>query len=308
MGNIISFLNNKGGIGKTASTVTVAHMAASVFHKRVLLIDMDPQANTSSRFSQVDYVKILKDILNGRVSTDNTIEQLLLDETLDPHDFIVSTGYANLDLIPSSQTLAEAEERLKANVRTPQQFKLKMQLEKVRNEYDLIVIDCSPSINLLNINALVASDEVYIPAKCDGDSLIGVAISINLISTVQTYNPALKVEGVFFTQYNGKKNVSKAAYGLLDRILCSIGTQILPVAISVSTLLERSSLTQEPLLEIDNKRNPSKVTKEYMVLTEYILNPNKNMALAQLMGTENEGICLGAKFSTLEKRGKYEQI
>lgn len=278
----ICFLNNKGGVAKTSTAVTVAHMAASVYGKKTLLVDMDPQGNASSRFSQTNYTQILLNILNGNVRSEDGVENLLLDDNADPHDYIKQTKYENLDIIPSCQTLSEAEERLKANVRTPQQFKLKRQLEKVRREYDLIIIDCSPSISLLNINALVASDEVYIPTKCDGDSLTGVAISLNLIRTVQTYNPLLKVAGCFFTQFQGRKNISKEAVMIFEKILNQTDAKLLPLHIGVSTLMERGSIYQEPLLALDEKQE-SKIVKDYLKLTEYILEPNKKNAYDALI-------------------------
>lgn len=126
-----------------------------------------------------------------------SIEDALMDPKLDIHKCIIHTKYENLDIIPAYLTLAEVENRLQADITTPQQFRLRMQLEKIEDEYDYCLIDCSPSINILNINGLVAADEVYIPTKTDGNSCLGIAISYNLINTVQAYNPRLKVAGIF---------------------------------------------------------------------------------------------------------------
>ncbi len=274
MGKMICFLNNKGGVGKTTSAVTVAHMAAAEYHKRVLLIDMDPQANTTSRFSETDYVSILNGIFAGEVGTDNgMVESLLMDATADPHGCVRSTDYVGLDLLPCCQMLSEVEERMKADVRAPQQFRLKAQLDKIRNEYDLIVADCSPSISLLNINVLAAADEVYIPARCDGDSLIGVAITMNLIRTVQAYNPSLVMRGVFFTHHDQRRNVSRAAAALLGTVLEETGAKLLPHTIRSATILEQAAFTQKPLAAVDSRKE-EKVTQDYLKFTEFILNPD----------------------------------
>ena len=265
----IIFLNNKGGVGKTASTATVAHMLSAVYNKKVLLIDIDPQGNCSSLFSDTDiidvFVNLLKD--NPNYSTDKTIEDLLLDSDLDIHKTIKKTDYENLDIIPALLTLSECEERLKADIRTPQQFRLKSHLDKIQNEYDFCIIDCSPSVNILNINALVASDQVYIPLKCDAWSATGMCIAKKLVKTVSTYNPKLKLAGCFFTSWEENKNVSKTTYTLLTSLIPDI---ILPVKISKSKLIEELSYTKQPLLEYDSGNKKSKVTQDYLDLTKYI--------------------------------------
>ena len=265
----ITFLNNKGGVGKTASTATVAHMLSAVYNKKVLLIDIDPQGNCSSLFSDTDiidvFVNLLKD--NPNYSTDKTIEDLLLDSDLDIHKTIKKTDYENLDIIPALLTLSECEERLKADIRTPQQFRLKSHLDKIQNEYDFCIIDCSPSVNILNINALVASNQVYIPLKCDAWSETGMCIAKKLVKTVSTYNPKLKLAGCFFTSWEENKNVSKTTYTLLTSLIPDI---ILPVKISKSKLIEELSYTKQPLLEYDSGNKKSKVTQDYLDLTKYI--------------------------------------
>lgn len=136
----------------------------------------------------------------------------------------------------------------------------------MKDEYDYCIIDCSPSISILNINALVAGDEVYIPMRCDGGSLLGVAITMNLVETVMEYNPLLKVGGMFFTQWNERKNVSKTVLALMKDVF---GDLILPYKISSSKNIEEGSLSQVPLLAYDTKC--SKVTKEYLELAEFIV-------------------------------------
>jgi chromosome partitioning protein len=264
----IIFFNNKGGVGKTASVTSVAHMLASQYNKKVLIVDLDPQMNTTSMFNEVNFMKQFFEVYKGEKSgTDKSVEDLLLDTELDIHECIKKTEYDNLDIIPSYLTLSEAEERMKADVRTPQQFKLKEHLEKIQDEYDYCIIDTSPSVSIININGLVAADELYVPLRCDGGSLLGAAIVMNLYKVVSRYNSKLKMGGMFFTQWNGRKNVSKSVYNLLNEVF---GQYIIPVNIGTSKNVEESSLMQIPLLAYDSGKNKSKVTEDYLKLTEYI--------------------------------------
>ena len=268
----IIFLNNKGGVGKTSSVTALTHIIAEKFDRKVLCIDLDPQMNTTSMYGEVDFIELfLKTYKRQSTKTKYSVEDLLLDRKLDIYKCIQKTKYKNLDFIPSYLTLAEAEERLKADVSIPQQFRLKNHLEKVQNDYDYCIIDCSPSISILNINALVAGNEVYIPMRCDGGSLLGVAITMNLVETVMEYNPFLKMGGMFFTQWNERKNVSKTVYALMKDVF---GDLILPYKISSSKNIEEGSLSQSPLLEYDTKC--SKVTTEYIQLAEFILHGKVN--------------------------------
>jgi chromosome partitioning protein len=266
----IIFLNNKGGVGKTASVTTIAHMLATQHNKKVLLVDLDPQMNSSMMYSDIDFVKIFQDVYNGRQSSNKKgVETLFLDRKADIHNCIVHTDYKNLDIIPSCLTLSEVEEIMKADVMIPQQFKLQKHLKNVQNEYDYCIIDTSPSISIININGLVAADELYIPLRCDGGSLLGVSIIMNIYNTVSEYNPGLKIGGMFFTQWNGRKNVSQEVYARLEEVF---GEYIIPIMISTSKNIEESSLAQIPLLAYDSGKNKSRATEDYLNLTQYILS------------------------------------
>lgn len=266
----IVFLNNKGGVGKTASVTTIAHMMASQYGKKVLLIDLDPQMNSTCMYSDVDFIELFYSIYKGKCSKkQKSVEDLLLDKSLNIHECILHTEYENLDIIPSYLTLSEAEERMKADVKTLQQFRLQRHLKNVQNEYDYCIIDSSPSISIININGLAAADEVYVPLRCDGGSLLGAAIIMNLVEEVSTYAPNLEIGGMFFTQWNGRKNVSKTVYELLEKFF---GEYILPVTIGTSKNIEECSIMQKPLLAYDTGKNKNKVTEDYLKLTELILN------------------------------------
>lgn len=276
---VISILNNKGGVGKTASITTIGHMMSQQ-GKKVLLVDVDPQGNTSAMYdTEADFFKMFLAIWNGNWGNKDrySIEDALLDSSLDIHKCIYPTKYENLDFIPAYLTLAEVENLLKADVRTPQQFRLAKHLSKIDKEYDYCLIDCSPSINILNINALVASDEVYIPTRTDGNSCLGIAISYNLISTVQEYNPKLKVGGCFFTQFVKNKNVSTETFQFLHSVLPE--GVLLPITIGNTKFLEQNSFQAVPLLEADSGKNKSKATRAYMKLVNYMMADDKQAYL-----------------------------
>lgn len=279
----ICILSGKGGVGKSASIKNIAHIMNSIYNKRVLLCDMDPQGNTSSMYGSIDFVELFINVAKGiRTGTEKSVEDLLLDTEMDVQECIRATRFKNLDIIPAFLTLAEVENLLKADIRTPQQFKLKTQLKKVAAEYDYCLIDCGPAVSLLNINALVASDEVYFPTRCDADSFIGIAIAMNLVRTVQSYNPGLKIGGCFFTQFAGWKNVSQTAYELLNQLAQITENKVLPITIGVSKFLEEQTFEQKPLLEVDSKRE-SRATNNYISLTEYLLADNKESYLNDMV-------------------------
>ena len=229
----IIFLNNKGGVGKTASVTTIAHMLAEQYGKRVLLVDLDPQMNSTCMYCDIDFVNLFSKVYNGETLQEagKSVEDLLLNRSMDIHECIKHTKYENLDIIQSYLTLSEAEERMKGDVKSPQQFRLQKHLKAVQNEYDYCIIDSSPSVSIININGLAAADKVYIPLRCDGGSLLGAAITMNLIQTVQEYNPNLEIGGMFFTQWNGRKNVAKSVYELLQT---AFGQYILPINVGIS--------------------------------------------------------------------------
>lgn len=266
----ITFLNIKGGVGKSATSITIAHMLAEYFKKKVLIIDMDPQGNTSLTFSNINVIKYFENLLTeSEIEVEDcTIEDLLLDSQIDIHKSIIHTDYPGLDIIPSLLTLSEAEQMLKADITSPQQFRLANHLKAIEDEYDYCIIDCSPSINIININALAASDEVYIPMKCDAWSGIGMCVAKRLINTVSMYSPKLKYKGCFFTQWEANKNVSKT---VLELLKINVGDELLPVTIRKSKLIEEMSYMQKPLLCYDTKKGYDGVTKDYLKLTKMIM-------------------------------------
>ena len=193
MAKIISFANQKGGVGKTTSAINIA-AGTGLKGKKTLLLDCDPQGNASSgvgirrnRIGATTY-----DILIGRARAE---------------DAIIKTDYQNLSVLPSSMPLAAAELEL-ADLED-RAFRLKNAIESVKNEYDYIFIDCPPSLGMLTINALTASDGVIVPMQCEYFSLEGLTQILSTVNQVKRlYNPDLSLVGILITMHNGRLNLS----------------------------------------------------------------------------------------------------
>lgn len=283
---VICFANIKGGCGKTASATAVSHIATTLYGKKGLLIDLDPQGNTTATFcssADRDFERRFVEILNGEIyEMHNSVASLFMDRNKDIHECIRHTEYPNLDIIPSDLGLATIEDHLKADVSAPQQFRLKKHLQAVEYEYDFCIIDCSPAVNLININGLAATDELYVPIRPDGYSLSGLAYIVNLMKTVSEYNMNLKFGGCFFTAWENF-NCPRYLFDLLDKYLPNA---LLPIKIEKSILLAENTVLDRPLYEIDHGKNISKPTRSYINLTGYILADDKKEYLDSLQNHE----------------------
>lgn len=189
MGKIISFANQKGGVGKTTSCVNVASSLGVLGHK-VLIIDLDPQGNTTSGvgISKRGLKASTRELLNGEIPV---------------RDIIVETPYDNLYVIPTNTTLANAEFDLLDFEES--EARMKNALAEVKDEFDYILIDCPPSLGMLTINAFTASDGIIVPMQCEFYALEGLSqlmITINRIKRL--YNPDLAVTGILITMYNSR--------------------------------------------------------------------------------------------------------
>ena len=194
MGKSIAIFNQKGGVGKTTTAINLGACLAEA-GKRVLLLDVDPQGNTTSG------VGISKKDL------EYTVYDVLLDPTLDPHLVIVGTSVEGLDVLPADVDLAGAEiEMVDIEGRDR---RLVSVVDRVSDEYDYILVDCPPSLGLLTINSLAAVDEVLVPIQCEFYALEGVSQLVSTIELVRrSLNKSLSIEGVVLIMFDGRLNLS----------------------------------------------------------------------------------------------------
>jgi len=193
MGRIIAIANQKGGVGKTTTAINLSACLAEK-GQRVLVIDIDPQGNTTSGLG------IAKD------NVDNTIYEVMLQE-IDISDAICKDIFENLDIIPSNVNLAGAEIDL-IDIEN-REYILKNAINTVRNNYDYVILDCPPSLSMLTVNAMTAADTVLVPIQCEYYALEGLTQLIHTINLVKKkLNPLLELEGVVFTMYDSRTNLS----------------------------------------------------------------------------------------------------
>ncbi len=193
MGKIISLANQKGGVGKSTSAINIA-AGLGQLGKRTLLVDLDPQGNTTSGVG-----------INKKQIKTSSYDILI--SRADAESAIVKTRFENLDILPSNITLAGAEFELVDADNRENRFKTAM--EKISDKYDYILVDCPPSLGLLTLNALVASSGVVVPMLCEYFSLEGLTqLMITIREVKKRFNPALDLSGILITMYNGRLNLS----------------------------------------------------------------------------------------------------
>lgn len=194
MGKAIAIFNQKGGVGKTTTNINLGASLA-IKGQKVLMVDIDPQGNTTSGIGI------------SKKDLEYTIYEVMVEDDFDCRKAVLHTSIENLDIIPASVDLAGAEVELVAI--DGRERRLKSAIDKIKEDYDFVFIDCPPSLGLLTINSLTAVDSVLIPIQCEFYALEGVSQLVSTIELVKkSFNPSLEIEGVILSMFDGRTNLS----------------------------------------------------------------------------------------------------
>lgn len=279
MGKIIAIANQKGGVGKTTTSMNLA-AALGVLEKKVLVIDADPQANATSGLGFDP-----RNITNG-------IYECLINE-VEPKDIILTTSSPNLDLIPAHIDLVGAEVEM---INLPNREKMmRMAIESIKDNYDYIIIDCSPSLGLITINSLTAADSVIVPVQCEYFALEGLGKLLNTIKIVQTrLNNDLAIEGILLTMYDTRLRLSNQ---VVDEVKTHFQDLVFDTIIQRNTKLGEAPSHGESIIMHDAS---SRGATNYLNLAREVLQKDN----ATSMNQEDKIIDLGEDSGL----GEEEQI
>ncbi len=262
MGKVIAIANQKGGVGKTTTAVNVASYLAAL-ERLTLLIDIDPQSNaTSSLGVEPEYEKTIYEVLLGKIRAEDAIVSFS-----DPYLKFLELIPAKIELVGSEYELIEFQGRERILARA---------IERLRNKYDYILIDCPPSLGLLTLNALTAADSVLIPVQCEYLPLEGLGQLLNTIKIVkERLNPKLDIEGVLLTMYDGRLRLSNE---VADEIKRYFGDRVFEAKIPRNIKLSEAPSHGKPILLYDAK-SPGAIS--YAMVAEEIIRRNEKLGKSE---------------------------
>lgn len=261
MGKIISLVNQKGGVGKTTTSINLSASLA-VLGKKILLIDLDPQGNatTGVGFNKGDIEKSVYDVFN---------------ESCEINDAILKTNFKNLYLLPSSLQLAgidiELIEKGRENPNFQKGYQLRDKLLSIKDDFDYIILDCPPSLGLITTNSLAASDSVIIPVQCEFLALEGITQLLNAVMLTQKkLNPTLSLEGVLLTMFDVRANLS---IEVVEEIRSYFKEKVYTTIIPRLIRLAEAPSHGKPIISYDPK---SKGSTAYLNLAKEVIERNGN--------------------------------
>ncbi len=261
MGKVIAIANQKGGVGKTTTAINLGASLA-VLEYKTLIIDADPQANTTTGLGF--------DLRNVKTHLYN-----LLTSTMPPQKAVLKTPIEGLDLIPSHTDLVGAE--VEFIDYEDREKLLKRVIDEIRDDYDFILIDCSPSLGLMTVNALTAADSVIIPIQCEYFALEGLGKLLETIRIIQAgLNPNLHIEGILLTMYDRRLNLSRQ---VAEELKKHFGDIVFETVIHRNTRLAEAPSHGKPVIFYDAS---SKGAKDYLNLARELIQRNQLTPMAQM--------------------------
>ena len=250
MAKVIAIINQKGGVGKTTTAVNLSALLGAM-GQRVLMIDLDPQGNTTSGLGMEVDDKSIYEVIMGRMKLTDVMEE---------------TEFKNLSIAGSDVRLANAElELVEVEKR---EYRLKTAVQSVQQDFDFIFIDCPPSLDLLTLNGLCACDSVLIPIQCEYYALEGLSELISTLKTIRKkYNPYLDIEGVVFTMFSGRFNLTLQ---VVDQVKKYFGTKVYKTTIPRTIRISEAPSYGQPINFYEPK---GKGSEAYMDLAiEFVKN------------------------------------
>lgn len=251
----ISIINLKGGVGKSVTAINMAHILAYLHNKKVLIIDNDKQGNTSKFFGQHSYEQ-------------NSLTNVYINKNFSIAQCMYNTDYANIKIVPANMGLLAADRKILTDPTRPQQLILSKALQHLADEFDFIIIDNPPDLNMCSINAIAASTDVIIPLKLDQFALDGVTQLIEQIEELKDFNPNINLTGCLITQYTHTKASIEAESWLRDSKLYPLYKTTIRRTVKV----DESTFSCRPLLLHSPKCTASKDYTDFV--SEYLQRIN----------------------------------